>query len=188
MRRTYLWPLMILCSAILLALALVGETQLCGQDRGLAALSAEPSNAFTFRLEIGGQDAGIYEECRGLGSSNDVEEALIQTPGGVTVRKKTGGPLEWCNITLKRTEPSGVVVWSWRKAMEDGDLNEAIRDGAITLWGTAHPADPLARWEFRSAWVARLSFDGSIEEMTIVHEGLERTDIVPPGKPARPNP
>jgi phage tail-like protein len=151
-------------------------------------LSAEAANPVTFSLDIGGQYAGTYDECRGLGSSNDVEEAVIETPGGVTVRQKTAGALEWHNITLKRSEPSGVTVWSWRKAMEDGDVNDAIRDGAITLWRTGSLGEPLARWEFRNGWVAALSFDGSIEEMTIVHEGLERTDIVPHGKPPRPNP
>ena len=184
MERKYLWTYILIASVTLVTLIAVGDGRLRGEsvnvDTELA--SGEPSRSFSFQLEIAGEDVGIYDECRGLGSSNDVEEAVVETPDGVVVRQKTPGVLEWHNITLKRTEPSGVVIWSWRKAMEDGDLDGAIRDGAITLWEIGpSSAEPLVRWEFRNGWVAALSFDGSIEQMTIVHEGLERTDVVDPG-------
>ncbi len=85
-------------------------------------------------------------------------------------------------ITLKRIEPSGLAVWSWRKAMEDGNLEMAIADDAITLLRT-DPEQPLVRWEFHNGWIASLSFDGFVETMTIVHEGLVRAGTTTPSGP-----
>ncbi|MDI9433682.1 MAG: phage tail protein [Planctomycetota bacterium] len=187
MERKYLWTYTIIGSGALLALIAVGESRLRGQSVDLEMDSVHSARPFYyFSLEIGGQDVGIYEECRGLGSSNDIEEALVETESGVIVRRQTPGALAWHNLRFRRSEPSQLLVWFWRKAMEDGDLEAAVRDGAVTLWGTDR-AEPLGRWEFRNAWVASLSFDGSIEAMTIVHEGLTRIDPAW-SSPARPIP
>ena len=173
MRHTYLWPVMILCSAVLISLAFVGDSRLRGQNDDLAALSAEPSDSFIFQLELAGQVATEYTECFGLGSSNEIKENVIQTAAGEVV-KKTPGVLEWHNITLKRIGPSSGQIWSsWRKAMEDGKLNEAIQDGAIIL-SRAGSSEPIARWNFTRGWPASLTIEGVVEELTIVHEGVER--------------
>ena len=145
--------------------------------------SASPAGPFFFRLELDGKEVADFSECSGLGSSNEIVEDIAQMDPSVGVIRKTPGALEWHNITLKRTAPmgpSGMAVWSWRKAMEDGDLKGAIRNGAITLGGIDPPVGLVARWRFRNGWVAALSFDGSVEEMTIIHEGLERADITEP--------
>jgi phage tail-like protein len=110
-----------------------------------------------------------------------VQEELSQTSGGVTVKRRTPGVLEWRNIQLKRTTPSDLVVVSWRKAIEIGNLDSGVRDGAIVMVN-AESGEPLARWEFHNAWVASLVFDGSVEELTIVHERLERA-ATPSDKP-----
>lgn len=187
MERKHFWTYTIIGSVALLALIAVGDSRLRGQGVDLAVDSVHSVGPFYyFSLEIGGQDVGIYEDCRGLGSGNDVEEVLVETESGVIVRRQTPGTLAWHNLRLRRSEPSQLLVWFWRKAMEDGDLEAAVRDGAVTLRGTDR-AEPLARWEFRNGWVASLSFDGSSEEMTIVHEGLTRIDPAW-SSPARPIP
>ncbi len=191
MERKCFWTYIFIGSVALVTLIMIGDGRLRGESVDMELASGEASRSFSFQLEIEGQYA-FYDECRGLGSRNDVEEAVVQTPNGVTVRQKTPGALEWYNITLKRTgptEPGGMPVWSWRKAMEDGDLRGAVKDGVITVWRIdPSPVEPVARWEFRNGWLAALSFEGSIEEMTIVHDGLKRTDLLDRGPNPRPNP
>jgi phage tail-like protein len=163
-----------LCSAVLISLAFVGDTRSRGQNGGIGALSAELSDSFVFQLELEGQGVvAEYSECFGLGSSNEIEEAVVQTNTG-GVKRKTPAVLEWHNITLKRIGPSSGQIWSsWRKAMEDGKLNEAIQDGAIIL-SRAGSSEPIARWNFTRGWPASLTIEGVVEELTIVHEGVER--------------
>jgi phage tail-like protein len=177
MRRAYVWPLVIVCGAVLVWVVLQGNGRLWGQDIDMAALLEDSPGAFIFTLELTGGKAADYSECSGLGSSNDVEETLVQTGTGVITQQKTPGALQWHNITLKRVGPSGAAVWSWRKSMDDGKTTEAIRSGAIVLY-QAGSSQPLARWDFARGWVASLSLDGSIETLTIVHDGLLRTDAI----------
>ena len=173
MRRTYLWPFTILSSAVLISLVLVGDDRSPGRSSNITALSGDPCDSFVLKLELGGQVVAEYTECFGLGSSNEIQEAVVQTNSG-DVKQKTPGALEWHNITLKRIGPSGGQVWSlWRKAMEEGRTNEAIQDGAIIL-SKAGSSEALARWNFIKGWPASLTIEGSVEELVIVHRGLER--------------
>jgi len=173
MKRKYLWPLIILCAAVLISLALVRDTRVQGQGGADAPLSPVDPNSFVFRLELDGEEVGEYTECFGLGSSNEIETTVVQTKNGAVVQK-TRGALEWHNITLKRVGPSSAQIWSsWRKAVEEGRLNEAIQNGAIVMSKTGS-SEALARWNFTGAWPSSLLIEGSAEELTIVHEGLER--------------
>jgi phage tail-like protein len=173
MRRTYLWPVIILCAAVLISPSLFDDRGLRGDDGGAAPLSPEPSDSFIFQLELGGQVVAEYSECFGLGSSNEIEESVVQTDAGA-VKQKTPGVLEWHNITLRRIGPSSAQVWSsWRKAMEDGRPDQAIRNGAIIMFKSGS-SEPLAKWDFTQGWPASLTIQGSAEELTIVHQGLER--------------
>jgi hypothetical protein len=176
MKRAYLWPFIILFCLALISATLFGGSKLRGQNSDVEALSGEPSDSFVFALELGGQVLEEYTECFGLGSSNEVEESVIQTNAGA-VKKKTPGALEWHNITLRRMGPGDGQVWQlWRKPVEDGKLNEAIQDGAIIM-SRAGSSEALARWNFSHGWPASLTIEGSVEVLTIVHDGLQR---VPP--------
>jgi len=157
---------------VLVVFALVGDTRSQGRDGDLAALSAESSESFVFALELTGEIVAEYTECFGLGSGNRIEESVVETDGEAVVRK-TPGALEWHNITLRRVGPSDAEVWSWRKAMEDGRLSDAVRDGAIVMFEPGAP-QPHARWDFTGGWAASLAIEGSVEELTIVHAGLTR--------------
>ncbi len=104
------------------------------------------------------------------------------------VKEKAPGALEWPAITLRRSTPSDAQVWLWRKALEDGKLDEAIRDGALVMLQAGY-SEPIARWSFTRGWPARLTIEGTVEELVIVHEGLKRTDTVISygGIPPRPS-
>jgi phage tail-like protein len=183
MKRKYIWPI-IICSVVLISLALLGNLRLWGQSVNVESLSAVSSGSIYFHLQIDGLGiVEIYNTCSGLGSSNVIDADIIRT-GDVAVRK-IPGILEWHDITLKRTYPSDARIWSWRKAMENGNLNEAIRDGVIVMF-RAGSSEPVAQWRFTNGWVASLSFNGSEEELIIVHEGIERLTVTySPSVPTR---
>ncbi|MBP7051844.1 MAG: phage tail protein [Phycisphaerae bacterium] len=173
MKRAYSWPSTILLCVVLLSMCLVRDTRLWGQQDNVTLGSSE-SSEFTFVLELYGDKVADYNECLGLGSSNEVEETTDQTDA-ITVKRGVPGALEWHTITLRRTGPSGKEMWSWRKAMEDGNMEQAVRDGTIIMY-RADTSEPVAQWDFRDGWVSRLIVNGATEELTIVHNGIERVD------------
>ena len=89
----------------------------------------------------------------------------------------TSGTLTWHTIVLKRIGPSDGLVVSWRKSTEDGLDHHAFRDGTITLFERGS-VESLAHWAFDRGWAASLIFSGGVEELTIVHEGLNRVGVV----------
>jgi len=172
MKRKYAWPFVVICGITLIALVAVGDNALWGQRTNVPAIALGDPDLYEFQLMLPGQPAETYTACSGLGSSNEIEEITTWTDAGLVVAQKTPGALQWHSIQLKREGPTSMSVWLWRKAMEDGDLNNAIRDGEIIMTRPGS-SEPLARWHFRSGWAARLVFDGATEELTVVHEGLE---------------
>jgi phage tail-like protein len=155
------------------SLILVGNGRLRGQMAGTSVTSATEPNSYIFQLELDGAVVAEYTECSGLGSGNDIQENVVAGNAGAAVIHKTPGALRWPNITLRRNGLSGANVWSWREAMVVGNSDAAVRDGAVVMLETGS-LEPLARWQFRRGWVASLTLEGSVEELTIVHEGLER--------------
>jgi hypothetical protein len=173
MRRKYSWPLIAICGVVLVSLALTDSAKLWGQRAGGQALVLAGGESYIFRLQLQQGIEEDYTECAGLGSSNAIEEAIRLTNAGVVFTEKTPGTLEWQNITLRRDGPGNPGLWQWRLAMENLNLDMAIQDGTITVL-TAGSAEPVAQWSFRDGWAARLTFNGSREELVIVHEGLQR--------------
>ena len=182
MRRKYSWPVLVIGSAFLISLALLGEGRLWGQKAGAGSLVASGADSYVFRLELQYGLEQDFTECLGLGSSNDIEETTGIVEPGIVFTAKAPGTLHWQNITLRRDSPSDPDLWYWRRATENLNLEMAIQDGSITML-TAGSAEPVAEWKFRNGWAARLTFSGSREELVIVHEGLERTGmggVMPP--------
>jgi phage tail-like protein len=147
-----------------------------GGQFGIGRAAAQPvsiagAESFVFVLELQGQQAGEYIECSGLGSHNEVEEQITVTAGGAVVVGETPGALQWHRITLKASTPGNVTVWQWRKTMETTGLTAARREGRVILY-QAGSSQPLAQWTFQKGWPASLDFDGTSEELVIVHEGL----------------
>jgi phage tail-like protein len=168
----------IIGSLTLICLALVSNVRLRAQNTLTGLLSDDGPGVFLFQLELEGQLVGEYTECTGLGSSNDIETSVVQTEDGLDVQEKTPGALEWRTITLKRKGLSESNVWAWRQRMEAGNLDDAIRDGAIHVLD-AESLGIRARWEFKNGWPAGLTVSEQGEELVIVHEGLGRADESP---------
>jgi hypothetical protein len=165
-------------SAAVLPLFVISGERLRGQSEGTAGTSMADPNSYIFRLQLGGLDVGDYTECTGLGSSNDVDETEVSTDAGSTVIQKRPAALRWPDIALQRKGIISERVWSWRAATEQGKADAAFRDGSILVIG---PGNHLVdQWDFHFGWAARLTFDGAMEQLVIVHQGLSR----PTGEPA----
>jgi hypothetical protein len=46
-------------------------------------------------------------------------------------------------------------------------------------------AEPLAQWNFSKGWPASLTIEGSVQDLTIVHDGLQRVAPSSHGSPKR---
>ncbi len=171
MRRKYSWHLLIVCSVGVMAFALAGEGRLWGQKVDSAGVAIASAEAFVYVLEAQGQPMGEYSQCAGLGSSHEIEEQVVVTTSGIIVSQKTPGALEWHPIVLRCNGPAEPAVWQWRRAMENMGLHESVREGRITMFA-AGSSQPIAVWTFTKGWPARLVFNGTQQELVIVHEGL----------------
>jgi hypothetical protein len=179
MRSRHSFFYILIGSAVVFCLFVIGNDHLRGQSAGPAPAAVADSNSCVFRLELGGDVVAEYTECSGLGSGNDILEETVAantlTPDALgTVIQKSPGALRWPEIKLRRKGFSSAQVWSWREYMEKGDTKNAFCDGAITIVGTTTTDPSPMRWTFHLGWAARLIFDGQMEELVIVPQGLTR--------------
>jgi phage tail-like protein len=183
MRGKCTWSIVVVCGIALVAFLLTGQARLWGQWAGEGAVSIAASDSYVYRLVLDGwamlsaESGEVFSECSGLGSSSDIEEQKIISDKGVVAWQASPGALRWNSITLKRDALSGTQIWQWRKLVEDGKLTDAIKSGTIIMLGS-NSAKEYARWTFRNGWPAKLSFDEGVQELVIVHDGLE---LVGPG-------
>jgi phage tail-like protein len=142
--------------------------------------SAEnPLVSFHFGLDIQGKVQGFFTECSGLGSETEVTEHKV-VKEGVEVTMKIPGRLKWENIVLKRGITSNMDIWTWRKEVEDGNVDSARADGSIIMYDQT--LSEVARWNFSRGWPSKvtgpsLKSDGNevgVEELTITHEYITR--------------
>lgn len=139
-----------------------------------------PLVGFHFSLELQGKIAGFFTECSGIGSEHEVIEHKVVTASGQQVIMKVPGRLKWENITLKKGITGAMDMWEWRKEVEDGKVEDARRNGMITMYDQT--LKPVAQWEFTRAWPVKLSGpqpksdsnEIGVEELTIAHEYIKR--------------
>jgi len=139
-----------------------------------------PLVGFHFAVDIQGVITGFFTECSGLGSEHELIEHKIVTDKGQEIVKKIPGRMKWEDITLKRGITSSMDIWDWRKQVEDGDVENARRDGSIVMFD--QKLSEVARWNFERAWPLKVSGPSpktdsneiGVEELVITHEYIER--------------
>ena len=142
----------------------------------------DPLVGCQFSLEIQGVIKGYFTEVSGLGSEHDIVEHKVVDESGHDMVMKIPGRLKWSDITLKRGITSSMDVWDWRKQVEDGDVQGARKNGSVVMYDQSY--SQVARWNFANAWPSKVSGPSlnaqnnefGIEEMVIVHEGIERVN------------
>lgn len=140
----------------------------------------DPLVGFHFAVDVQGHVAGYFTEVSGLGSEQETIEHKVVNDKGVEVVMQIPGRLKWENITLKRGITSDMEIWTWRKMIVDGKVNEARADGSVIMYNSE--LKEMARWNFLRAWPVKVtgpsvkadSNEIGIEELTLVHESIER--------------
>lgn len=143
--------------------------------------NSNPLVSFHYAIDISGVVKGYFTECSGIGSENEVIEHKIVDENGHELVQKIPGRLKWENITLKRGITSSMDIWNWREQVVQGKVDEARKNGTITMFDQS--LKPVAKWDFERAWPVKVSGptvksdsnEFGIEELVITHEGLTRT-------------
>ena len=145
-----------------------------------AITDGDPLVGFAFAIEVSGKVSGFFTECSGLGSETEVVEHKIISESQVEMVRKIPGRLKWGDITLKRGVTANMDFWTWRKEVEDGKVASARANGSIVMF--SQEGTEIARWNFTAGWPSKISGPNvksddntvALEELTIVHEGIER--------------
>lgn len=141
----------------------------------------DPLVAFKFGLEIEGKLGGYFATVSGIGSESEViDQKIVNPESGETIMRKLPGRLTWTDITLRRGVTSNIDVWDWRQSVVEGKVEDARTNCSIVAYNQAN--EEIARWNFENAWPSKVTGpemdaagqDYMVEEMTIVHEGMER--------------
>jgi phage tail-like protein len=139
-----------------------------------------PLVGFHFAVDIQGVITGYFTDCSGLGSEHEIIEHKIVTEQGQEVVKKIPGRLKWEDISLKRGITSSMDIWDWRAEVENGNVEDARRDGSIIMFD--QQLKEVARWNFERAWPLKVSGPSpksdsneiGVEEMILTHEYIVR--------------
>lgn len=140
----------------------------------------DPLVGFSFSVDVPGVTNVFFTEVDGLGSETEVIEHKVVTKSGQEIIRKVPGRLKWGDITLKRGVTANMDIYDWRKMVEDGKVKEARKDGSVIMYN--QEGTEVARWNFIAAWPSKINGPSvkaddnavSIEELTLVHEGIVR--------------
>jgi phage tail-like protein len=144
-------------------------------------VAEDPLLGFNFRLDIGDRAAGFFTECSGVGSEHEIVEHKVVDDKGHEIIRKIPGRLKWGDITLKRGITSDLKIWDWRDLVVQGKIKDARQNCSIVMLSRDYQNE-VARWNFYNAWPSKVSGPSlkadsnefGLEELTIVHEGMER--------------
>ena len=139
------------------------------------ATREDPYRAYNFIVEIDAVPVAGFSEVGGLSGDGDVVEYREGTDVPLTVRKMPG-LRKYANISLKRGYTTSRVLWQWRLAVINGNVDR--RNGAVVLLDEQR--NRVAEWQFENAWVVKyegpaLNAKGNevaVETLELAHEGL----------------
>ena len=135
---------------------------------------------FSFVLEVDNVEMASFRKCTGVEAETETIEYKEATKDGKMIIRKVPGAMKWSDITLERRIDESKALWEWRQQVEDGNVDDARRNGSIVIKDSTKVE--VARWNFIAGWPskwtgAELDAGGSeiaTEKLTITHEGLSR--------------
>ncbi|HXF62548.1 MAG TPA: phage tail protein [Caldilineaceae bacterium] len=141
------------------------------------AREVDPLIGFQFALEVNNM-TGYFTEVTGISSDNAVATHKVVSPDGKEVTLQVPGRCDGGEMTFKRGLTTNVEFWEWREKVVTGHVAEARVDGSVIMFNREY--QEVRRWNFINAWPSKISGpviaadsnDLTIEELTIVHEGL----------------
>ena len=135
---------------------LVIPASLLGQNQ-----KKDPLTNFLFALKIDGTTGDLgagtafFKSVGGLSSETEVVE--FQEGGANGAVKKIPGRLKFGNILLKRAVSADKSLALWRKLVEDGQFQQARKNGTLTLLDKSNKE--VARWTIINCWPSRISIE-----------------------------
>jgi len=140
----------------------------------------DPLVGFNFGLELQGTITGYFTECSGVGSESEVIEHKVVNDKGMEIVQKIPGRLKWQDVTVKRGITQDMQIWDWRELVEKGQMDQARKPCSIVMFDRNY--EEVARWNFENAWPSKVSGPSvksdsneiGVEEVTLVHEGMDR--------------
>jgi phage tail-like protein len=135
---------------------------------------------FSFALELDGVEMASFRKCSGVESETETIEYKEATKDGKMIIRKVPGAMKWSDITLERRIDASTSLWEWRKSVEEGDIDDARRNGSVVIKDSEH--NEVARWNFERGWPSKWTgaeLDAganeiATEKVVITHEGLIR--------------
>lgn len=139
----------------------------------------DPLVSYHFFIDAG-EVQGAFRECGGLTSESEVIEDTTADKDGKSLTRKLPGRIKYENITLKRGITNDMAIWEWRKEVEEGNIEQARRNGSVVLYDQAN--SEVARWNFEEGWPTKVSGPSlnagdneiAVEELVIAIEKLIR--------------
>jgi len=145
------------------------------------AVRIDPLVQAHYYVSIDGHlDNMVFREASGIGSETEVVEYKGSTKDDYHTIQAVPGRLKWQKINLKRGITDSMAAWQWRKLVEEGQVDSARANGSVVM--VNQQGMEVARWNFLRAWPTKISGpqlnsstnEVGVEELEIVHEGLER--------------
>ncbi len=141
-----------------------------------APTTTPPPTIVALQLELDGIAAAFYTSCDSIGSESQVIEA---TAGGGATTIRLPGKTTFLNITCSRPLSSDKTLWTWRKQLENGNLQR--KNGSVILLDQS--GQEFTRFNFGNGWpqslkISAIDTDNAGEQVTetvsIVIESLNR--------------
>ncbi len=140
------------------------------------ATREDPYRSYNFIVEIYSIAVAGFSEVSGLSGDTDVVEYREGTDVSMAVRKLPGRPKWGTNLTLKVGMTTSRVLWQWRLAIINGNVDR--RNGAVVLLDEQR--NRVAEWQFENAWVVKYEGpalnakgnDVAVETLELAHEGM----------------
>jgi len=141
-------------------------------------IGLDPIASYAFHVEIQGITIAQFKEVDGLSISVGVIEHRSNKLTSLPVMKKLPGTVRFEDIVLSRGKVNDAAFWTWIKQVQDGQIDQARKDGSIVLFDYAH--GEINRFNFEQGWpskieVGRLEAGADsvlLETVTISHENL----------------
>lgn len=144
-------------------------------------VSGDPLVSAHFLVTVDKFAVGYFLEVGGLGSETEVSEHKVVGQNNQDLIRKIPGRSKWNDITLKRGMTANMEFYNWRKMVEQGQVADARTN--MTIQMLDQTGGIVAEWTVEKAFPSKISGpslksdsnDIGVEELTIVHEGIERT-------------
>ncbi len=131
-------------------------------------MAAETLIAMRWHLETDGITDALFKEVTGLDSESQVVEVTHAGPKGTTTIFKIPGNIKYSNVTFRRGLTDDKKLYEWRKLVEDGKIQEARKNGTITLYSP--DMQVVRRYHFTGGWPCKLKgvmLDATKNEMAV---------------------